>query len=191
MSGNKCEALCGAMVYPEKYQVPEFEITDGMDQLIPGGKRYWFKVRAPYRMKNCALQVHLTGKMAKDTVLKLYIARDARATGNCYRVPYTEIFSGNPGRGENQNPENGSVVSEWGRLFNVPIPCGGNVFCRLEVDSREVGVEVWASGYETPSLNAARRGLKLTGVMQIPPHPYGFPRCAKLEVCGSEPEITE
>ena len=26
MSGNKCEALCGAMVYPEKYQVPEFEL---------------------------------------------------------------------------------------------------------------------------------------------------------------------
>ena len=178
-----------APMVSEVYLVRDFELTDGMDQLIPGGKRYWFKMRSPYRMKNCALQIRITGKNADKANVKIYLARDSRATGNCFRLPYTEIFSGNPGRGENQNPT--PEKHEWGRFLNVDVPCGGEGFFRLELDDRDLDVEIWASGYETPSRNADKKGMKLAPEMSIPPHPFGFPRTAKLEISGSEPEITE
>ena len=173
----------------EVYQVREFELSCGMDQLIPGGKRYWFKMRSPYRMNNCALQIRLTGENAHETAMKIYLARDARATGNCFRLPYREIFSGNPGRGENQNPV--AEKHEWGRFFYVDVPCGGDGYFRLEVDDRNTDVEIWASGYEPCSRGSDKKAGQLPPVMMIPPHPLGFPRTSKLEISGSEPEIVE
>lgn len=172
----------------EVYQVPEFCIMDAMDQQIPGGIRYWFKLRAPYRMQNCALTFRLTGADAGKVVPRLYLARDARSTGNCYAVPLTEIFSGNPGRGENQNPEE---KMEWGRFFHAHVPCGGNGFYRLELHGESCEIELWASGYETLSRQGAVPCAGAGRVLAVPRHPFGFPRCAKMELCGSEPPVSE
>jgi hypothetical protein len=177
-----------APMVADVYQIPEFKIIDGMDQLIPGGKRYWFKVRAPYRMKNCAITFRLTGEAAKNTVPHLYLARDARATGNCYALPITEIFSGKEGRGEYQNPEE---KIDWGRFFHVEIPCGGNGCFRLELNSRECDIELWAYGCESRSRNFAQNGPDIKNIIPVPQYPLGFPCCSRLEITGSEEEIID
>ena len=177
-----------APMVAEVYQIPEFKITDGMDQLIPGGKRYWFKLRAPYRMNNCALTFRITGKSAEKCTAKLYLSRDARATGNCYAVPLTEIFSGNEGRGEYQNPE---IKIAWGRFFHAQIPCGGNDFFRLELDNRECDIELWASGHESRSRASADCGPEMKNIIPVPQYPLGFPCCSRMEIIGSEEPISE
>lgn len=171
------------------YQMPEFELSNGMDQLIPGGKRYWFKLCAPYRMKNCALYFRLSGQDAAQAEVKLYLARGERAVGNCCCLPLTEVFSGAPGRGERLNPEAEPV--RWQRYFKAEVPCGGEAYFRLEFNSRNVDAEVWASGYESCSRCGADKGAKLDKIMQIPAHPFGFPRNSRLVITGSEPELTE
>ncbi len=172
----------------EVYQVPEFSIMDAVDQQIPGGIRYWFKLRAPYRMQNCALTFRLTGAEAGKVVPRLYLARDARTTGNCYAVPLTEIFSGNPGRGEYQNPEE---KTEWGRFFHAQVPCGGTGCYRLELRGKKCEIELWASGYETLSRQGGVLCAGAEKVFAVPRHPFGFPHCAKMELCGSEPPVCE
>ncbi len=168
------------------YQVPEFRITDAMDQVIPGGRRYWFKLRAPYRMQNCALTFQLT-RIQGEVSPRLYLSRDARATGNCYAVPLTEIFSGNPGRGENQNPEK---KPDWGRIFHAQVPCGGTGCYRLELCGGSCEIELWASGYEPVSRQGNSPAAGVKKLLPLPRHPFGFPHCSKMEVCGSEEPVT-
>ena len=171
----------------EVYQVPEFKIIEAMDQQIPGGKRYWFKLRAPYRMNECALLFRLKGNSCGNVTPKLYISRAERSTGNCFPVPYSEIFPGNPGRGEFRNPEERPF---FGRIFQAPLPCGGNICCRLELHGPACELELWAYGSESAS-RADAPAPRMKGILEIPGSALGFICCVPMEVTGSEPPAEE
>lgn len=169
----------------EVYQIPEFTIPEAMDQQIPGGKRYWFKLRAPYRMNECALIFRLKGENIDGITPKLYVSRSERATGNCFPVPYSEIFCGNPGRGESRNP---GEMPAWGRIFQAAVPCGGNGCFRLELRGPSCEVEVWAYGSESFS-RADAPAPRMKGLLEVPGYAPGFVCCTKMEVTGSEPPV--
>jgi hypothetical protein len=170
----------------EVYQMPKFELQNGMDQDIPNGKRYWFKLVAPYRMNTCGLTFRLTGSDVKNVHPKVYLARDARAITNCYAAPITEIFSGNEGRGEYQNP---IPRKDWGRFFHVQVPCGGGSFYRLEVDSKDCQLELWAYGYESLSRVGSTTGPNIKNIIKVPEFSLGFPCVSKLEIIGHDEPV--
>jgi hypothetical protein len=170
----------------EVYQMPKFELQNGMDQDIPNGKRYWFKLVAPYRMNTCGLTFRLTGNDVKNVHPKVYLARDARAITNCYAAPITEIFSGNEGRGEYQNP---IPRKDWGRFFHVQVPCGGGSFYRLEVDSKDCQLELWAYGCESLSRVGSTTGPDIKNIIKIPEFSLGFPCVSKLEIIGHDEPV--
>ena len=170
----------------EVYQMPKFELQNGMDQDIPNGKRYWFKLVAPYRMNTCALVFRITGNNVKDIHPRIYQGRDARAITNCYALPITEIFSGNEGRGEYQNP---IPKTNWGRFFQVQVPCGGGSFYRLELDSTDYDLELWAYGYESLSRVGSSTGPSLDGLIKVPEFSLGFVCTSKLEIIGHEEPV--
>lgn len=170
----------------EVYQMPKFELQNSMDQLIPNGKRYWFKLVAPYRMNSCSLVFKITGNNLQNIQPRIYQARDARAITNCYASPITEIFSGNEGRGEYQNP---IPKQNWGRFFQVQVPCGGGSFYRLELNSIDCDIELWAYGYESLSKVGSTKGPNLDKLIKIPEFSLGFICTSKLEITGHEEAV--
>jgi hypothetical protein len=137
-------------------------------------------------MNTCALVFRITGNNVKDIHPRIYQGRDARAITNCYALPITEIFSGNEGRGEYQNP---IPKTNWGRFFQVQVPCGGGSFYRLELDSTDYDLELWAYGYESLSRVGSSTGPSLDGLIKVPEFSLGFVCTSKLEIIGHEEPV--
>lgn len=161
------------------YQMKELEFGDISTEQTPEFKRFLFRLRSPYRMREFQLQFRISGASVKRIRMELHNSRFPGASGCCYALPVTEIFASLPGLGERRNPDGNNP--EEVRFFTTPVPCGGDTYFRLDLYGPFVELELWATGFEAPSREGIVRRKSPVGISVLPPpHPFGFPRAIRL-----------
>jgi len=111
-----------------------------------------FSVRAPYRLREFELQLHIKCPKPEKVRLELFSSRYPGAAGSCFAVPLTEIPWNRPGYGEAKNQWPG--LDRDRKFFAARIPDGGQFFYHLQISGADVSrtkVEMWVAGYEAPS----------------------------------------
>ncbi|MBR4674130.1 MAG: hypothetical protein IKP00_06650 [Victivallales bacterium] len=161
----------------ETYQIHALEFG----AVSQDGNRLFFKLRSPYRMRNLEINICLNGDLERNATLKMYSSRYQGAMGACYAMPVAELMPNKPGCGERKNPD--ASPKDGRRFFCVPAPEGGEAFFNIELNGASLDqLDIWASGYEAPSREAAPAQNPIEFPTLLPPqHPLGFPLCCKLE----------
>jgi hypothetical protein len=133
-------------------------------------------------MRDFKLLFKITGNDHAKIKPLLFTSRFASCNASSYAVPVAEIPYGNPGCGEEKNPD--TCPPHDARYFAADLPQGGEVFCKLITDGAAINaedMELWVSGYEAPARLPEETPVKFEKDWCLPlPHPDGFPRNIRL-----------
>ncbi len=160
------------------YQIAELKFSEQKFELGDGRLSLFFKLLAPYRMRNFELQFKLNGTNTEKLKIQLKSSRYQNNVSSSYTIPVTEISFSKPGHGESKNPD--GFPLQDARYFSAPAPQGGEAYYRLDICGGAVEtsqLELWASGHEGWSRQALK-GINAPYIFeQGAPvqHPDGFP----------------
>jgi len=166
------------------YQISEVKFSEQKTESQDGCLSLFFKLLAPYRMRNFELQFKLGGEDIEKLNVQLKSSRYEDNVSSSYAIPVTEISFNTPGHGESKNPDGFPVANA--RYFSAPAPQGGEAYYRLDISGGDIEIEnidLWASGHEGWS----RQSLKETNAPYIfdeglpVQHPDGFPLSIQCE----------